>query len=201
MPRRRYLSHAAAAASVSATAAVAAWGLWIDPDQAFRWFLLGGFLPALWAYVAFAQVRGDDAEVGAAIMTVHRYTIAFAGFMLSSQVAFRLLVHMGFVDPAWLSMMQRFRGLVLGGGMVVFGNLLPTLRSPWPFRQQPFAWQQVHRFVGWAFVLGGLGVVGSWIFLPLDSALRSTVQICAIVFTLSLGRKLASLTAHSFGSR
>ena len=66
--RRRYLPHAAAAASVLATAAVAAWGFWIAPDRAYRWFLLGGFLPALWASVEFAQVRGDDAEVGAAIM-------------------------------------------------------------------------------------------------------------------------------------
>jgi hypothetical protein len=199
--RRRYLSHATAAASVLATAAVAAWGFWIAPDRAYRWFLLGGFLPALWASVEFAQVRGDDAEVGDAIMTFHRYTIAFAGFMLSTQIGLRLIVHAELLDPSWLSTGQRFRGLMLGAGMVVFGNFLPTLRSPWPFRQQPFAWQQVHRFVGWTFVLGGLGVVGSWAILPLDSALRSSVQICAIVFTLALGRKLASLTAHSFGRR
>ena len=140
--RRRYLSHAIAAASVLATAAVAACGFWIAPDRAYRWFLLGGFLPALWAYVEFAQVRGDDAEVGNAIMTFHRYTIAFAGFMLSTQIGLRLIVHAELLDPSWLSTGQRFRGLMLGAGMVVFGNFLPTLRSPWPFRQQPFAWQQ-----------------------------------------------------------
>lgn len=200
MPRSR-LAAAVAAVSVSATAAVAAWGFSVDPDPALRWFFLGGFLPALWVYVECAQVRGHDDEVGAALMAVHRFLIAFAGFMLTSQVGLRLMIHEGLVDPSWLSIGQRLRGLILGGGMVVFGNLLPTLRSPWRLRQQPFAWQQVHRFVGWTFVLGGLGVIGCWAFLPTDSAVRSSLQILAIASALALGRKLASLTTHSFGSR
>ena len=85
--------------------------------------------------------------------------------------------------------------------MVVFGNLLPTLRSPWPFRHQPFAWQQVHRFVGWIFVLGGLGVMASGAFLPPESAKRLSLGIFAMAFTLTLGRKLASLATNSFGPR
>ena len=200
MPRSR-VPAALAAVSVSASAAVAAWGLRVDPEPALRWFLLGGSLPALWAYVEIAQVRGPDAEGGAAIMAVHRCSIAFAGFMLSSQVGLKLMVHEGLVEPSWLSTGQRLRWLVLGAWMVVFGNLLPTLRSPWPFQQQPFAWQQVHRFVGWTFVLAGLGVIASWAVLPPDSAARSSFGICAIALSLALGRKLASLTTHSFGPR
>jgi hypothetical protein len=200
MPHSR-LAAAVAAVSVSATAAVAVWGSRVDPDPALRWFLLGGLLPVLWAYVELAQVRGNDADVGAAIMAVHRYNIAFAGLVLASQVGLRLMVHEGLVDPSWLSTAQRLRWVMVGGAMVVFGNLLPTLRSPWPFQQQPFAWQQVHRFVGWAFVLGGLGVIGCWAFLPTDSAIRLSFQICVITFTLALGRKLASLATHRFGPR
>ena len=200
MPRSR-LPAALAAVSVSATAVVAVWGFSVDPEPALRWLIFGGFLPSIWAYVEAAQVRGDDAEVGAAIMAVHRCIIAFAGLMLTSQVGLRLLVHEGFVDPSWLSAGQRLRWLILGGGMVTFGNLLPTLRSPWPFPQQPFAWQQVHRFVGWTLVLGGLGVIACWTFLPTVSALRYSLQICVVAFTLALGRKLASFMTHSFGSR
>jgi len=198
MPASR-VPTAVALVGVLAAAAVAVWGFSVEP--ALRWGLLGGFLPALWAYVEFAQVRGNDAEVGAAIMAFHRYSIAFAGICLASQVGLRLMVRDGFVDPSWLSTGQRLRWLIVGGWMVVFGNLLPTLRSPWPIQQQPFAWQQVHRFVGWTFVLGGLGVIASWSFLTPSAAAKSSLGVFAIAFTLALGRKLASVAAHSFGPR
>lgn len=82
--------------------------------------------------------------------------------------------------------------------MVVFGNLLPTLRSPWSAAGQPFAWQQVHRFVGWLFVLGGLGVIASWSVLTPSTAERTSALILVIVSALAIGRKLASLATHSF---
>ena len=200
MPRNR-LPGAVAAAAVCAAAAVAIWGFRVAHGPPLRWFFLGGFLPALWAYAEFAQVRGPDAEVGTAIMTFHRYVIAFAGFMLSSLVGLKLMVRTGLVDPSWLPTVERLRWLVTGCGMVVMGNLLPTLRSPWPFRHQPFAWQQVHRFVGWTFVLGGLGVIACGAFLPPDSAKRFSLGILAIALTLALGRKFASLATNSFGPR
>lgn len=200
MPRSR-LPVAVAAASVSATAAVAVWGFRVDSDPPLRWFFLAGFLPALWAYAELAQVRGPDAEVGAAIMAFHRYVIAFAGFMLSSLVGLKLMLRTGLLDPSWSSTVERLRWVVSGGGMVVFGNLLPTLRSPWPFQHQPFAWQQVHRFVGWTLVVGGLGVIASGTFLPPGSARRFSLGIFAIAFTLALGRKLASLATNSVGPR
>ncbi|HSM35115.1 MAG TPA: hypothetical protein VK837_01850 [Longimicrobiales bacterium] len=191
------LPRALAAVSVTLVAAIAWWGFSVDPEPPRRWMFLGGFLPALWAFVERGQVRGKDAEVGAAIMAFHYYTFAFIGFMLASRVGVRLMVHEQLVDPVWLASGRRFGGLALGVGMILFGNYLPTLRSPWPFEAQPFAWQRVHRFVGWTSVLGGLGVLGAWIVLPQDLAGRTTVQIVAIVALLALGRKLASLTART----
>jgi hypothetical protein len=192
---------AVAATAVSASAAVAVWGFIIAPDLQFRWLFLGALFPVLWAYVEVAQVRGSDPEVAGAIMSFHRYVIGFAGLMLAALVGLKLMLHTGLLDPSWLLTVERLRLLAWGGGMVVFRNLLPTLRSPWAFPRQPFAWQQVHRFVGWTFVLGGLGVIGSGAFLPSDSAERIALGIFAIVFTLSLGRKLASVARTSFGSR
>lgn len=90
----------AAAVAVLATAAVAVWGFVVDPTPALRWLLIGSVLPAVWAYVEFAQVRGAGANAGDDIMTLHRCTIAFAGFMLSSQIALRLMIQEGLVDPA-----------------------------------------------------------------------------------------------------
>ncbi len=187
--------------ALASSAAVAAWGFWIDPDRPWRWLLLGGVLPVLWAYVKRAQVRGDDPEVGAALMVFHRYVLAFAGFMLTSRVGIRLAVHEGLLDPTWLSTGRRLGALMMGVGMILFGNFLPTLRSPWSLAKQPFEWQQVHRFAGWTLVLGGLGVIASWTFLPLASADRASVLIVVLACLCTVGRKLASLTTRSLGPR
>ena len=134
-------------------------------------------------------------------MSFHRYVIGFGGLMLAALVGLKLMLHTGLLDRSWLVTVERLRWFAWGGGMVIFGNLLPTLRSPWAFSRQPFAWQQVHRFVGWTFVLGGLGVIGAAAFLPPDLAGRLSLGIFAVVFTLSLGRKLASVASSSLGSR
>jgi hypothetical protein len=68
--------------------------------------------------------------------------------MLASRIGLRLAIHTGTA-----------RCVLAGAGPALFrprardrddrlGNYLPTLRSPWPLQRQPFAWQQVHRFVG-----------------------------------------------------
>jgi hypothetical protein len=190
-----------AAVSVALVATVAYWGFSVDPEPPWRWIFLGGFLPALWAFVERWQVRGRDPDVGSAIMAFHYYVFAFTGFLLASSVGVRLMVYQHLVDPTWLSSGRRLGGLALGVGMILFGNYLPTLRSPWPFEAQPFAWQRVHRFVGWTSVLGGLGVLGAWTVLPQDLAGRITAQILAIAAVLALGRKLASLTHRAAKQR
>jgi hypothetical protein len=196
MPRSVSLN-AAALVSVAGTGGVALWGLAVDPTPAFRWLFLGGFLPALWAFVGIAQERGEDEEVGAAIMTLHKCLIVWAGLMFTSRIGLRLAIHEELLSQSWLPAGQRLNGLFLGIGLVVFGNYLPTLRSPWPLSRQPFAWQQVHRFVGWVCVLGGLGVIGCMVVLPLDSARQSSNWIVVVVGIVSVGRKFGSLTARS----
>jgi hypothetical protein len=183
------------------TAVVAVCGISVDPDALFRWLFLAGFVPLAWAYVGSAQVRGDDEEVAAAIMDFHRYTFAFAGFMLTSRAGLRLMVLEGLLDPSWLATGQRFSGVVLGVGMILFGNFLPALRSPWRLQEQPFAWQHVHRFVGWTFVLAGLGVLACWLLLPLDSAVRTTAVMLVIACSAAVVRKFASVGTWSFRLR
>ncbi|MHB1327033.1 MAG: hypothetical protein ACYC2K_02415 [Gemmatimonadales bacterium] len=196
MPRSDGLN-AAALVSVAATGGVALWGYAADPTPGLRWLFLGGLLPALWALVQIAQERGRDAEVGAAIMSLHKWLIVWAGLMLSSKIGLRLAIHDELLSPSWLVAGQRINGLFLGVGLILFGNYLPTLRSPWRLSSQPFAWQQVHRFVGWVCVLGGLGVVACTVLLPLDSARQATAWIVAAVGVVSVARKFGSLTAHA----
>jgi hypothetical protein len=187
------LPAALAAAAVTATAAVAVWGVVVVPDARLRFVLVATLLPALWAYVELAQVRGADASVADAIMKLHRYCFAWAGVMLASRIGLRLAIHTGLLGPSWLEPGRRFSGLVLAIGMIAFGNYLPTLRSPWPLHRQPFAWQQVHRFVGWVFVLSGLAVAACWLWLDASAASHASMRILAVTVVLCLGRKLASL--------
>jgi hypothetical protein len=94
-------------------------------------------LPALWVFLEIARSMGDDRSAGWAIMGFHQYCIAWAGLMISSQPGLRLAIHAGLLERVWLSTGRRVVGLILGVGMVLFGNALPTLRSPWTLRQQP----------------------------------------------------------------
>jgi hypothetical protein len=195
--RRDRVAGLAALVAVVMTTAVAAWGFAVDRDAPGRWFFIATFPPALWAFVEYAQVRGGNAPAGRAIMTVHRCCIAWLGLLLGTRAGMGLAIHADLLDAVWLDAGRRFTGVILGVGMILFGNYLPTLRSPWSLLEQPFAWQHVHRFVGWVFVLAGLGVLACWMMLDTVSASRATVRIMAATVILGLGRKLASLIAHS----
>ncbi len=126
-------------------------------------------------------------------MTLLRALMAWTGFMISLQICFRLAIATGLPADAWRATAHRLLGIVLGVGMVLFGNALPTLRSPWPYDDQPFAWQQVHRFVGWIFVLSGLAVIGSRLFLAEAAANRAVVVILGVTVVLTFERKFASI--------
>lgn len=188
----------AAGVGVAATGLAACWAFVVRPSAWPRWLLTATILPAFWAYVEAAQVRGRDESVSRAIMTVIRYSLAWGALMLSLRLVLRLAFYSGLLGPAWEPIGQRVLGLILGTGMILFGNTLPTLRSPWPYTHQPFAWQQVHRFVGWVFVLGGLAVAGAWLTLGPSAAHVSTMVMAATV-VLSLGRKFASLLSSRHG--
>lgn len=183
----------AAGVCVAALALTACWGAVVRPEAWPGWLLTATVLPAFWGYVEMAQERGRDPSVGRAILTLIRYSVAWGGLMMGLRVALKLAIHEGLLDGAWAPLGQQVTELVLGTGMILFGNALPTLRSPWRYPRQPFAWQQVHRFVGWVFVLGGLIVVGVWLTMSGRSAARVTAAVMGATAVLTLGRKFASV--------
>jgi hypothetical protein len=81
--------------------------------------------------------------------------------------------------------------------MAVWGNYLPKLLSPWQPEEEPFDWQRVHRFAGWAFTIGGIGMMLTWVTLPIDQADAWNPAIVGGVAVLSVGRKLYSLATYS----
>ena len=88
-----------------------------------------------------------------------------------------------------------FGSILFGLGMVVWGNYLPKLMSPWSVEDQPFDWQRVHRFIGWGASLCGIAFVAAWLLLPLDEARSASLIILGLAAGLALTRKLLSLAA------
>ncbi len=184
----------AASVAVGAAVAMATWGYVTDPD--LRWLLAAGVLPALWGLLEVAQVRGDE-ETGRAIMTLIRGCVAWAGLLLAAKIGIGVAVKAGVLGGRGLCAEHRLSGLLLGAGMMLFGNYLPKLQSPWSLAEQPFAWQQVHRFVGWAFAVAGLVVFTGWAFLGEDAARRASIVVVTVAVALSLGRKLRSVVEQA----
>jgi hypothetical protein len=126
----------------------------------------------------------------------------FATFALLLAVGhvLRLVFELQYLGPDWVPVARRGLNVVAGVLMAVWGNYLPKLMSPWEPEEEPFDWQRVHRFVGWAFTISGAGVVLAWLTLPIDLADDWTRAIVASGLIVSLGRKLYSLATYS-GSR
>ena len=150
-------------------------------------------LPAMWGYVEVAQVRGRDPSVGQAIITVIRYCIAWGALMITLRLFMGLALHYGLPRETWIPIGRQLMGGILGIGLILFGNALPKLRSPWSYPDQPFDWQHVHRFVGWLCVIAGVVITLLWLVSPGPVAGRTTFVVMTITAVLSVGRKFASL--------
>lgn len=186
----------AACIGVAAMAGLAGWGRATRPDKSGAWLFLATFLPVSWAYVELMQHRGDEPSHGRAIMTLHRTVIAWTALVILLQVGPRLAVGDGLVDPGWASTGRRLGGIVTGVGLMIFGNLLPKIPSPWTLASEPFDWQRVHRFAGVVCLVGGAVATGAWLLLPLPEAARYGRAALLTAGALAVGRKLISLARH-----
>jgi hypothetical protein len=97
------------------------------------------------------------------------------------------------LDKAWASSMRNTTGLVGPLVLIVMGNFIPKLPSPWAHAEEPFDWQGVHRFAGMVMMLAGLICLAGRVLLPIEDA-RALVR--AVMFTMAIlvvGRKWYSL--------
>ncbi len=191
------LSAVLAAASVLVVAALAAWGFAIDHEPAGRWIAIASFLPVLWMFAELAQGGSSDRRH---IIIWHRCVIAVAGLLLALRLGPQLALSTQLLESGWEPTLRRLAGIAFGVGLVVWGNYLPKVVSPWRREDEPFDWQRVHRFVGWLAVLGGLFVTGAWLFLPLAQAKPAAMTTIIAVTVLAVGRKLISLASSTHPS-
>lgn len=181
---------------VVAALSVLAWSL--EPENAERWAFRMLMLPALWGFLELAQYRGEDRGPSeAAIMKWHRLVIAGMGLMTTVDLGFHLAISTDLISADWAPIGQSLQGVLFGAGLTIWGNLLPTVPSPWSHEEQPFAWQKVHRFVGWVATSCGLAMVGVWMFLSVQNARAVSGWILGTFLVLSIGRKLLSVATHS----
>ena len=187
-----------ASMSVLIVASLGIVGFYLEPENPARWVFRIFMLPALWGFLEVAQYQGKDrGRAGQEIMRWHRLVIAGVGLMTTLDLSRHLLISTELLGAEWAPLGQSLQGVFFGAGLTVWGNLLPTIPSPWSVEKQPFAWQQVHRFVGWVATLCGLALVMVWLFLSVKEARFASAWILGVFFVLSLGRKLVSVVSHS----
>ena len=183
-----------AAISVLVLLAASLWGWSVMPDQLGRWVVKALVVPVLWGILELAHSSRRGRE-WLAIINWHRLCIAWVSLMIALTIGLQLLVVTDVVDVAWAPSIRRMRGVVFGVGMVIWGNYLPKLLSPWAPADQPFDWQRVHRFVGWTVSIGGFAVILGWLVLPLEEARAAALIIVILALGVALGRKLLSLAS------
>jgi hypothetical protein len=184
--------------SMTLMMALAVWSWAVAIDHASRRLLTAVVLLAIWAFVEWrvprqSAVRGS----GDGVIRWHRAVFATVALFLSMSHIVRLVFAFQAVGPEWVPMARRSLNIVAGGLLAVWGNYLPKLMSPWQPEEEPFDWQRVHRFVGWAFTIGGIGMMLVWLALPIDRANDWDAAVIGAVVVLSLGRKLYSLATYS----
>ncbi len=186
-----------AGVSLAVLAGVGAWGWSLEPERALRWAILALFFPGLWLMAELGQVRGADRRIGDAIMRFNRCAISFGAWLLALKIGLKLSIASSLVDPAWGPIGDHVGGLTFGAGMILAGNHLPKLASPWRVAEEPFDWQRVHHRIGWLWMLSGVVVLVAWSAASVHLARQVTFLVTATAAVGSVGTKWVSLAARS----
>lgn len=186
------------ATSMTLMMALAAWSWTVAISHASRRLVTAMVLLAVWAFVEWRGLRQYAVRgSGAGVIRWHRAVFATVALFLAMGHIVRLVFASQAVGPEWVPMARRSINGVAGALLAVWGNYLPKLMSPWQPEEEPFDWQRVHQFVGWAVTIGGIGMMLAWLALPIDRANDWDTAIIGTVVVLSLGRKLYSLATYS----
>lgn len=186
-----------AALAVAAAVAIGIWTWYVEPNTPGRAVLVISLLPLLWGLVEIAQYRGRVAEKGAGIMTWHRYVIAGMGLLIVIWAGSRTAYAAGLIDREWRVIGYRMGGVVFAALLLIWGNYLPKLVSPWRPGDEPFDWQGVHRFAARGASLAGALLLIIWLAFPANVARLVTPFVVVPFAVLTVRRKLLSLALYS----
>ncbi len=167
--------------------------LWsLQPERGAVWGLTIVLLPLMWGAVALLRRAVSCTATPADDGLVHR-SIALAGLILALSLSAKLASSLHWVDDGSGHGSDRFMGVVLGIVFVVTSNAIPKRLTPLSRTEcEPSRAQAVQRFVGWSFVLAGLGYALCWLLLPFDSAKLASTTVLASGVALAILRVAAA---------
>lgn len=124
------------------------------------------------------------------------YSLALAGWYLASTLGLKLIEKWEFIgDP----LADDLGAAMLGVFFIISGNRLPKILTPLSASKcDPVRTQRVQRFVGWAFVLAGLALIGIAMLAPdeiqkaLTLATMVSAMIAVVVRKLTLPERIAT---------
>lgn len=165
--------------------------LWFGPGMAtvlFGTMALGAWFEA-WRYRRRPPVElGEDARRGLAVYgrAVRTVMTGFGLLILVIQV-FTLLRANGIATPLGLDRegVVRLFNMIAGALFAYVGNVtpkLPWLRKP-GLHTAPF--YRANRWVGWTFMLGGLGYILSGLLLPFERMMQANAWLIGGMLGLS----------------
>lgn len=181
------------AAALTLVAALSLWDWTLDPKPTPLWVAV--LLPAIWGYVELVA-RGDS-SVSAEMLGLHRRILTVIGSFLAVKLALAIAWDLHVLPVALVPAARRSVGLVFGTLMLIWGNHLPKITSPWTLDEEPFNWQRVHRAIGWLATLAGLAVAVGWLALPLGQADRLQDGAVIACIVLGIAVKFTSVAAHA----
>jgi len=101
--------------------------------------------------------------------------VMLSGFLLVFSLAAKLTGHLAGIEP---DLIKRAREIFMGLVLLYFGNMIPKFIGPkLKANCSNTEANSVRRFSGWALVLGALGYIGAWVFLPISQA-SNTAHLC-----------------------
>jgi len=189
-----------ASVALAFVTSLASWVL--DPSDPGE--LLLAVLPgAYWAVVeAIARSRERWALHGAPeSRRLLEATVVFVATMIALGQAAELAWRAGLVSPGGVWGLARMRGALLGGWIVLVGDRLAKLPSPWRLRDEPFDWQRVHGFTGRLWTAIGTLLVLLWTTTPLPTARHLAPWLLGMALVAAPARKLTSVFLYSTGRR
>jgi hypothetical protein len=185
------------AVSMALALALGAWSWAIGVETGARAMAITLGMLALWQFVEW---RMRDQMIARPtclrILRWHRVVFASTALFIAVRIGLRTGFAITALDPEWIPAARRTLQVTNGLLLVVWGNYLPKLISPWPPEDEPFDWQGVHRFVGRIVMLGGLGMIVVWLALPIELADAWGDGLLVGAMLLALVRKLYSLATY-----
>lgn len=162
------ISRFVASALLALGTLLAAWNWSLQPERAAAWTAALVTLGAMAIGLAFTSRLSPNTKMRQGSREITSGVI-FAGLILVFALASKLAANLG--APSDGELLQRLSMAMMGVFFVVMGNAFPKMLTPLASLQcNPAKVQAFQRFVGWVWVLSGLGYALAWLVLPIDLA-------------------------------